>query len=235
MTSPDRHYPEHDADGVEGVISHAADAAVDGYRGMVYAGIAGLALIFAASALGTSVMYLANPEPLVKGERPTRFTIGQLCGIDDCSDYHRTSCAAWSFYILATIMTGIDIMVGVLSHFAPNALARKIPYESKFVLLGFAIVTSIFSGLACILAIVTVSAAFCGWSSSLHYGFTLGASPILMIVVFLCSIGTVTVAKVMAPRSRNERDNLVGREVPQSFDRDTAAMSDGHGDGSSQQ
>jgi hypothetical protein len=186
--------PQHDA--VEGVMEDAADVAVDGYRGMVYAGIAGLGLIFVAAALGTPVMTYNTSRDSYQ------FTIWQLGG-SFCSDYAGVSYAAWAFYILATIMTIIDIVVGCLSHFAPNALARKIPYKSKFVLLGFAIVTGIFSGLAWILVIVMVSATFCGFSPFLHY-YTLGASPILMIIVFLCSIGMGVVAKVMAPRNCNE-------------------------------
>jgi hypothetical protein len=188
--------PQHDA--VEGVMDGAA---VDGYRGMVYAGIAGLGLIFAAAALGTPAM----------GQNTSRasyqFTIWQLAssssGRSDCTAYMGTTYSAWAFYILAMIMVIIDIVVGFLSHFAPNALARKIPYESKVVLLGCAIVTGIFSGLAWILVIVMVSAKFCGSSPFLR-NFALGASPILMIIVFLCSIGMGVVARVMAPRNRNE-------------------------------
>jgi hypothetical protein len=190
--------PQHDADAVEGVMDGAA---VDGYRGIVYAGIAGLGLIFAAAALGTPVMGQTTSWASVQ------FTIWQLAsstsGRSDCTAYMGTTYSAWAFYILATIMTIIDIVVGFLSHFAPNTLARKIPYKSKSVLLGCAIVTGIFSGLAWILVIVMVSSKFCGSNPFLR-NFALGASPILMIVVFLCSIGMGVVAKVMAPRNRNE-------------------------------
>jgi hypothetical protein len=118
-------------------------------------------------------------------------------------DYNRTSYAKFSFYILATTMTIIDIAVGFLSHFAPNAFARKIPYKFGVAWIQIYVRHKSQFVFAWILAIVMVTATFCGYSPLLHY-YILGASPILMTVVFLCSIGVGVVDVVMAPRNRNE-------------------------------
>jgi uncharacterized membrane protein len=191
-------------------------------RGLVYAGIATFAIILTFAALGTTIgeakqngvqnFYTKRDVSLWRlctKQRDQSGTSPKSCISTtdeelDCAkskDYFR---AAQAFYIMTTLMLAAAIALGLFDHFQPATLDRC-PVLPKLIFFIFVLVLFVLSLIAWAIAVAIPHTDFCGSGNFVDApGFKYGASPFLMLVVWLLTIPMAIVCIFMPPRHSGE-------------------------------
>jgi len=195
---------------------------VPALRGLIFAGIATLAIIFTWAALGTEVANLKNEGRSFSVKQS--ITLWRSCSTVsddfrgtgrktcisttdndiDCSSFKDHFRAAQAFYLLTMLTLLVAIALGFVDHFRPDWLL-KAPIAPKVQFLIVAGIAFFFGLIAWAIAVSIPTTEFCGGSKfSDASGFHWGASPFLMLIAWICTIVMIVTAVVIPPRPLEE-------------------------------